>query len=138
MNADGNLATAAESGESRALRSDGKARVGVVEEGNGRKGFHVAFANLDTQGSLAGGGAKIFRVEALANVVGFAQAVEAGGSEQDRVDLAFGELAQARIHVAAKLDGLNVLAQGLQLRAAALAAGAHARAARQLSEAARN
>ena len=120
----------------RALGSDGKARISVVEEGNGREGLHIVLAGLDAQRALAGGGAKIFGIEALADPIGFAQAVEAGGGEQNRVDLAFGQLAQARIHVAAKFDGLNVGAQRLQLRAAALAAGAHARAVRQRGEAA--
>ena len=61
----------------------------------------------------------------------FSEAVEAGGGEQNGVHLALGQLAQARVDVAAKLDAYDIGPQRLQLRAAALAAGAHLRALRQ-------
>jgi hypothetical protein len=116
-------------------RRNCEARVGVVEEGDSGKGLHVAQADFNGQRTLAGGRTKILRIEALADPIGFAETVESGGGEQDCVDLAFRELAKTRVNVAAKLDGLNVAPQGLQLRAAALATGADARAARQLGEA---
>ena len=135
MNADGNLASAAECGQSRALCRDGEARVGVVEKCHGRERLHIASANFDGQRALAGSGTKILRIEALAHPIGFAQAVETGGGEQNRVDLALGQLAQARVDIAAKFDSFYILAQSLQLSATALAAGADAGVARQLGEA---
>ena len=134
MNADRNLASAAECGQSGTFRRHRKARIGVVKESHGSKGLDIAFANLEAQRSLARCGAKFFRIEAFADVIGLAQSVESGSGEQNRVHLPLGELAQSRVHVAAKLDRLNVFAQRLQLRAAPLAAGANTRASRQFSK----
>ncbi len=80
-------------------------------------------------------GQKSLRLEALANPLGLFEAIETGGGEQNGVDLALGEFAQARVDVAAELDGLDVGAEGVQLRAATLAAGADDRALRQRGKA---
>jgi hypothetical protein len=135
MNSDGNLASAAESGKGSALGRDREARVGVVKKGDSTEGLDITFANFDSKRALARGGTKILRIEALADPIGFAESIETGGREQNRVDLALFEFAQARVDVASEFDRLNVAAQRFQLRAAARAAGAYASAARQLSEA---
>ncbi len=57
-------------------------------------------------------GQKSFGIEALANPLGLFEAVKAGGGEQDCVDLALGEFAQAGIDVAAKFNGLDVGTEG--------------------------
>jgi hypothetical protein len=107
MNSDGNLATAAESGQGRALRRNCEARVGVVEEGTAAS-VSTSPLRISMASALAGGRTKILRIETLADPIGFAETVESGGGEQNRVHLALGQLAQARVDVAAKLDGLNV------------------------------
>ena len=115
MDADRDLAASAECREGGAFGGDGKAGGGVVEKGDRGDGFRVVFAGLDAERALAGGGTEIFRLEALANPFGFFEAVESGGGEQDRVDLAFGKLAQAGVDVAAKFDGLNVGPERLEV-----------------------
>ena len=56
--------------------------------------------------------------------LGAAEAVEAGGGQHQRVALAFAQLAQAGVDVAAQLDEAEVGAQGEELGAAARAGGA--------------
>ena len=106
--------------------------VGVVEKGEGGNGVRIVLAGFNAERSLACGGTKIFGLETLANPFCFLKAVEAGSGEKDCVDLAVGKLAQAGIDVAAKLDGFNIGTQRLQLRAAALTAGADNCALRQV------
>ena len=124
MDADGDLAAAAQFSKGGAFCGDGEAGCGVVEEGDRGDGFGIVFAGLDAERALAGGGTEIPGVEPFSEPLGFFEAVKAGGGEQDGVDLAFIELAEAGVDIAAEFDCLNVGAEGFQLCAATLAAGA--------------
>ena len=108
VDADGNLATASQSGEGCAFDGDGEAGGRVIEESNCGQCGLVAFAGLDAERTLAGRGAEILRGKAFADPVGFLETIEAGGGEEDGIDLAFGEFAQASIDVAAKFNRINV------------------------------
>ncbi len=57
-------------------------------------------------------GQKCMRVKTFANPLGLFKAVEAGGGEKDGIDLAFSQLAQAGIDIAAKFDGFDIGAEG--------------------------
>jgi hypothetical protein len=87
MNAYGNLAAAAKCGQRGAFCCDGKARVAVVEERQGRNRLLVVFACLNTKRALAGGRAEICGVETLANPFCLFEAIETGGGKQDGVYL---------------------------------------------------
>jgi hypothetical protein len=130
MNADGDLAAAAQSSQRGALGGYGKARAGVVEKRYGCDGRGIALARLNAQRTLTCRWAKVFGIEPLADPVGLAQPVQSRGGEQNRVHLALGQLAQACVNVAAKLYCRNIGPERSQLRATPLAACAHARIVR--------
>ena len=134
VNTDGNLTSAAESGQRGALGGDGETRGGIIEEGKSGKRDGVIDAGFQAERALAGRGTDEFRGDALAEPVGFFQAVKAGGGEQDGIHLTLGEFAQARIDVAAEFDGFKIGAVSEQLCAAAQAAGADARACGQIGK----
>ena len=113
MDADGHLTSAAEGSKGCALCRDGEARGRVIEEGDGFNGGGIAFAGFNAKRTLAGRGAEVAGIKALAQPIGLAEALEAGGGQQDGVNLSFGELAQAGVDVTAKLDGVDVRAQSL-------------------------
>ena len=107
-------------------------RVGAwSRKADGVDGRSIVLAGFDAQRSLAGRRTKLLRIEPLADPIGLSQPLEASGGQQNRFHLPLGELAQPRVNIAAKLDGLDVGPERLQLRAAALAAGSHPRALRQ-------
>lgn len=128
MDADRNLTAAAERGKSGAFGGDGEARGGIVEEAQSGQRGGIVGAGFKAERALTGGGTDMLWRDALTEPVGFFQAIQAGGGEQDGIDLALGELAQARVHVAAKFNGFKIRPQGKQLRAAAQATGAEASA----------
>ena len=78
-------------------------------------------ANLDAQGALARGGQHGGGFEDAADAVGHAQALQARRGENDGVVLAFVQLAQAGVEVAAQGFDLQVGAQRLQQHLAAQA-----------------
>src|SRR6185437_14512970 len=121
MDADRHLAASAECGEGGAFRGDGIARGRMVEERDGSQGGGIGVAGLDAQRALSGGGAEMLGVEPFAQPFGFFKSIEACGGEQDGVDLALGEFAQAGIDVAAKLDSFDIGTEGEKLGAASLA-----------------
>jgi hypothetical protein len=112
VNADGELATAAEGVEGDALGRDGETGLGVVEEcerfeeesvagGIGIGGAGVAGgAGFERESALAGGRADFLGREAGVDGLGAAETVEAGGGEDESITLALGELAQAGVDVA--------------------------------------
>lgn len=112
MDADGNLAASSQCGESGAFCSDGIAGGCVVEEGYGGEGLVVISAGLDAEGALACSWTEVMRLETLADPLGLFKPVEAGSGEQDGVDLAFFEFAEAGVDIAAEFDGFNIWAQG--------------------------
>jgi hypothetical protein len=63
------------------------------------------------QRTLAGCWTKIFGIEPLTQPVRLAKSLQPSGSQQDCINLPFGQLSQARIHIAAKLDCLNIRSQ---------------------------
>ena len=81
-------------------------------------------AGFEREGALAGGGADLVGREAGVDGFGAAEAVEAGGGEDEGITLAFGELAQAGVDVAANLDEADVGTEGEELGAATRAGGA--------------
>jgi hypothetical protein len=95
----------------------------MVKESNRGDGGGVMVAGLDAQRTLACRGSEMMRLKALAYPLSFFQTVKSGSGEKNSVDLALGEFAKARIHVAAEFNGHDVRAKCEQLRAAALAAG---------------
>jgi hypothetical protein len=135
VNADGDLAASTQFSQGGALCGDGEAGCGVVEEGDGGDSFCVVLAGFNAKRSLTGGGAKVFGVEPIPHPLGFFEAVEAGGGEKDGVNLAFVELAQAGVYIAAELDGFNVGTESFQLGATALAAGSYDGSLGEFSEA---
>jgi hypothetical protein len=135
MDADRNLAASAESGESGSFCGDGEARVGVVEERKSGNGPALVCASLDTKSALPCCWAELQGVKTFANPIGLFKSVKPGGGEKDGVDLAFSQLAQACIDISTKLYGIQIWADGFQLRAAALAAGANFCTWRQTREA---
>ena len=70
--------------------------------------------------------------------VGAAQPLQPGERQQGGVDLAGIELAQARLHVAAKVHHREIGAQALDQRLAAQRRGADHRAVRELAQRARS
>ncbi len=83
----------------------------------------------------AGGGAELVGFEALANPFGAFETVKAGGGEEDGVDLAFFQFAEASIDVATEFYGFEIGTEGFELGAAALAAGTDFRSQRESGEA---
>src|SRR6185437_6469918 len=136
VDTDRDAAPAAECGQYFTFGFDGEARCGVVELGDGGADGVVALgrgedgvggsAGFEGEGALAGRGAELVNIETLVDGFGTVEAVESGGGEDQRIALAFGELAQAGVDVAAKFDELDVGAEGEDLRAAAGAGGADA------------
>jgi hypothetical protein len=86
---------------------------------------------FESQSALAGSGAEFVDGEALVDPLGAAEAVEAGGGEDEGVAFASGEFAQTGVDVAANLDEGDVRTEGEQLRPAARAGGADAATRRQ-------
>jgi hypothetical protein len=90
MDADGNLASAAESGQRSPFDSDGKTGIGIVEKRDSGNGREVILAGLDPQRSLSGCRAKILGLQSLSHPIGLFQPVQPGGSKQNRVHLSLG------------------------------------------------
>jgi hypothetical protein len=79
---------------------------------------------LDSESSLARGGAKLVRGKALMDPLGALEAVEASGGEDESIALSGGEFLEARVDVASNFDELDVRTEGKELGAAAGAGGA--------------
>ena len=68
-------------------------------------------ASFEREGSLPWCGCELVDGEALMDILRAADAVEAGGGEDERVALTFGPLAEAGVDVAAEFDEGDVRAQ---------------------------
>jgi protein SCO1/2 len=131
------LATTAEGGEDGALGGDGELGCGIVERADGvedegvvpgiRAGG-VERAGFEAEGSLAGRGGELVDGEALVDAFGAAEAIEAGGGEDEGVALAFAPLAEAGVDVAAHGDELEIRTKGEEHGPAAGAGGGDAAA----------
>ena len=124
VGAEGELAASAEGGEDGAFGLRGKFRVGTVESADGGVKFRVGFASVadagfESERALARCRTEFVDGEALVHAFRAADAVEAGGGEDEGVGLAFGPLAETRVDVAAHVDKLDIGAQGEDHRFAA-------------------
>ena len=113
----------------------GQPGAGVGQRGQGFDQLGAAGADLDAQSALAGGGQHGVGFEDLADACAQAQALEAGRGQHDAGVLAFVELAQAGVEVAAQGFDAQVGPQRLQQHGAAQAGGAHHGALRQVLQA---
>ena len=89
---------------------------GVVDEGIARGIFGVegmlGAAGFEAESALAGRGSEFVYGEAVVDMLGVAEAVEAGAGEDEGVGLTFGPLAKAGVDVAAHLDEADVGTEG--------------------------
>ena len=79
----------------------------------------VVGAHLDADGALSHGGEHVVPVEDLCYTVLHVHPLEASEREEGAVDHVIVELAQARLHIAAEVDALDVGVLGEDLRLAA-------------------
>ena len=96
--------------------------------------MRVVGPDLHRERPLAGGGQHLDRVEQLGGLVDAAQAAQAGGGEDDGVEPALGDGAQAGVDVAAQAGDHQAEAERLELRAPAGRPGADGGAGGQLAE----
>ena len=89
----------------------------MVQAGDERGDAPVACPRLDRQRALAGGGQHDVQLEHEGGEAGASQAREAGGGQHGAVETLVGELAQARLDVAAQVDEPQVRPQAEELRA---------------------
>ena len=111
-----------------AFGGDARARVGVVKRGNKLRGCGVVRARFDSERSLADGGEHNVRVHHLRDAGGSAEAIHSGDGQNDGVEFSRIEFFQARVHVAAQIEHFEIGTIVTELRLAAQAAGADARA----------
>ena len=129
--AERNLAAALQFVEQSALGSDASARFGIVERGDKLRGLGVARARFDSERALADGRKHDVRVHNLRDSCRSAEAIDAGDGQHDGVEFAGVEFFQARVHVAAQIQRIEIGTSVAELRLAAQAAGADARARRK-------
>ena len=113
----------AEALEERALGPQGDPGRAVGEGAEQAEGAGVVLAGLDGQGALAGGRGEGLRVERDGRVAGQPEAAQAGGGQDDRVQLAGVDAADPAVDVAADRDQLQVGAEPVQQGDPARAAG---------------
>src|SRR5690606_6862033 len=126
---DGRAAPGLKGVEEGALGRDGGPGVRVVEHGEQSSGRVVVDAALAREGSLAGSGQHLDRVEDLGGLVRATQAEQTGAGQHDGVELTAGHPADPGVDVAAQLGDLDAEAERVELTDAARAAGADARTA---------
>jgi hypothetical protein len=128
------MAAATELRGERALGIESRERLGVVQRGQRRATARVVGAALDADHALANGRQRQLEVELLGHVVRDAEALQSGAGQQDRVEFAFVEPAQARVDVAAQQLEAQVGPCLPQLGLSARAGGADPSALRQVGE----
>ena len=131
MRADGHLAAAFEAQQEGPFRGHGGGGAGVVEELQLFEQFGVVPAQFDAERALADGRKHHRRVEFDGDPPLQAEAVEAGAGQDDGVVLAFVELAQAGVDVAAQVENRKIGPHGGQLGFTPQARGADPGAVRQ-------
>src|SRR5271157_703941 len=132
--AEGHLATTLQSGKQGAFSDDGSARFGVIELAENVRGFRVVHASFDGDSALSHRGQGNFGRKGFRDFLAPAEAVETCFGENDGVVFAAFDFAEARIHVAAQFANIEIRAVMAQLRLAAEAAGADARALLEVGE----
>ena len=96
--------------------------------------FRTRGQGFDSQRALSGGGQRILGGQHGADTVTQTEALEAGGRQNDGVELAFVELAQAGVEVAAQGSDGEIGVTRMQLGFAAQAGGADHGARRHVVE----
>ena len=91
--------------------------------------------NFYRQCALCGCGQHHIRLQALANALFQPQAFQPSGGQHNAIDLAFVQLAQAGIHIAAQRYRAHIGPQGAQLRRTPQTGGAHRAADRHIVQA---
>src|SRR4051794_15108388 len=123
-----------ELGEQRSLRLDTGAGARIVERLVDYVTQAVADAALDSEGSLAGGRQHLQRVEHLGRLVDAAETGQSGAGQDDRVESAVDDLAEAGVDVAAHVDQVDPEPERGDLGHPAGGSGADAGSLRELAE----
>src|SRR5271165_3226717 len=132
--AEGHLTAALQSGKQRTLGDDRGARFGIIKFAENVRGFRVFHAGFDGDGALPHGRQGNFGRKGFGDFLAPAEAVESRFGKNDGVVLAAFDFAQARVHVAPEFANIQIGAVMAQLRLAAQAAGADARALLEVGE----
>ena len=133
--ADRHLASALERGEKRALGASCRASCRASPSGaRSARDASSSRPNLNRDRALPRGREPCRRVEIRGDALRRVEAVQARRREDRRVHVAFVDLPDARRHVAAELDDLEIGARRVQLRAATETRRADARPRRQIVE----
>src|SRR5690606_26140555 len=131
---DGDVAAAFEGRVDHPLGTYAQSSVGIVERCDELVAARVVDAALDADGALAHRRNERRRIEFGANAPGHVEPLQAGGGEDQRVEVAGIEPCQARVDVAAQVVHLERGIQVPQDRLAAQAATSHAGARGHLVE----
>jgi hypothetical protein len=116
VGSDRNLAAALQVARQGALGADATCGVGIVERRKQRGDARIAGAIFDRDRALRGGRQPFRWFQPAADTAGFAESVESGAGEDDRVVVAGVELVQARADVAAQVEHCQIRTQRAQLR----------------------
>src|SRR5687768_1942150 len=130
--ADGNLATAFHLRETCALRPHGDTSRCVVQRREQLAHSGVVIAGLHGDRALPRGGKPRGRIENLVHALMDAESIEPGDGENGGVHLPVVDFAEARWHVAAEIDHLEIGSPREQQRATSQARGSDATPARKL------
>src|SRR5581483_5059403 len=128
---DRHVARTAEPRIHRSLGRQARRHANRVQRREQRARRRIVVAALDADDALPDRRHELIDLEARADALAEAEPIEAGAGEQDRIELAFVELAQTRADVAAQLGDLQIGTARAQLRLATQARGADTRAMRQ-------
>ena len=127
--ADRHLASSAQLVQQSAFAGRGSAGVGIIEKRELFSCGGIARADFNSQSALPSGGAHDVCRDDLLHQLRLAKTIQPRCGKNDGIVFALFQLAQARVDVAAQGMNLEVRAKRLELRLAAKAAGADARAA---------
>ena len=126
---------AAQHARERTFGGDAGVGIGVVQRCQQGVQLGAVGADLNAQRALAHGRQAFRRRQFLADALAQAQALQAGGGQDDGVELAVVQFAQAGLHIAAQRLDHQMRKAGTQLRFAAQAGRAYHGAVRQLVQA---
>jgi len=104
------LATALQSSRHRAFGGDAHRRIGIVQRLEQISNARVAFAIFDRNRTLRRCRQPTRRIQAVADTCGQPQSIQARTRKHYRVVIAGVELGQARVDVAAQIDGAQIRA----------------------------
>jgi hypothetical protein len=128
------MAAAFQRARERAFRAQPQERIRVVQRSQQVAAPRIVLAAFDADHSLADGRHAHVEIEHLGDSFAEPKSLEAGAGEQDRVEAAFLEPAQAGVHVAAQQLEDEVRAHASELRLPARARGADPRPVVKIGE----